>query len=101
MFHWLSNYDYDFALAAIPVQFILLFFYGLRRNLPIRQSVCFTTVMLSNLVMTIVDIIACELNELYMSVPVVYLYLSNIIYFVSFIIRGWALFNYTVESCRE
>ncbi|MBR0420422.1 MAG: EAL domain-containing protein [Erysipelotrichaceae bacterium] len=101
MFHWLSNYDYDFALAAIPVQFILLFFYGLRRNLPIRQSVCFTTVMLSNLVMTIVDIIACELNELYMSVPVVYLYLANIIYFVSFIIRGWALFDYTVESCRE
>lgn len=101
MFNWLSYYDYDFSLAAIPVQIILLVFYGLRRNLPIRQSVCFSTVMLANLLMTISDIVACELNELYASLPHFYLYLANIIYFLSFIIRGWALFDYTVESCRE
>ena len=101
MFTWLSSYDYDFSLAAIPVQIILLVFYGLRRNLPIRQSVCFSTVMLANLVMTISDIVACELNELYASLPHFYLYLANIIYFLAFIIRGWALFDYTVESCRE
>ena len=101
MFNWLSNYDYDFALAAIPVQFILLIFYGLRRNMPIRQSACFTTLMIANLVMTISDIVACELNELYTSVPLAYLYLANIIYFISFIVRGWSLFDYTVESCRE
>ena len=38
MFHWLSQYNYDFALAAIPIQLLLLIFYCSRRNLPIRAS---------------------------------------------------------------
>ncbi len=41
MFNWISPFNYDFALAAIPIQIILLVFYGVRRNLPIRQSSCF------------------------------------------------------------
>ena len=101
MFNWLSNYDYDFALAAIPVQIILLTFYSVRRNLPIRQSKSFVIVMFANLIMTITDIIACEINEIYNQFPVAVVYLVNMIYFLSFIIRGWALFDYTAESCRE
>ena len=27
MFQWLSQYNYDFALAAIPIQLLLLIFY--------------------------------------------------------------------------
>ena len=101
MIRWLSNYDYDFAIAAVPIQIILLIFYGLRRNLPIRQSVSFSVVMITNLLMTIFDIVSCEINELYLTTPHLVLYLVNILYFVSFIVRGWALFDYTCESCRE
>ena len=45
MFNWISPFNYDFALAAIPIQIILLVFYGVRRNLPIRQSSCFWLVI--------------------------------------------------------
>ena len=41
MFNWISPFNYDFAIASIPIQIILLLFYGFRRNLPIRQSVFF------------------------------------------------------------
>ena len=41
MIHWLSDYNYDFALASIPVQLLIILFYSFRRNLPIRQSHCF------------------------------------------------------------
>ena len=101
MFNWLSKYNYDFALATVPIQIILLFFYGSRRNLPIRQSVSFSIVMVTNLIMTISDIAACEMIAVYKEVPLFSLYAINIIYFLAFVFRGWALFDYTAECCKE
>lgn len=101
MYHWLSQYDYDFAIATIPIQIILLFFYGSRRNLPIRQSTSFSIVMISNLIMTITDILACEMNEIFSQFSLFTMYSVNMLYFLSFVIRGWALFDYTAECCRE
>ena len=62
MFNWLSDYNYDFALAAVPIQLILLIYYCSRRNLPIRSSLSFFWVMVANLVMTVFDIVSCEMN---------------------------------------
>ena len=100
MFHWLSDYNYDFALAAIPVQLLLILFYSFRRNLPIRQSHCFLLVMISNIVMTLADIVSCEMNEVWTSFPLWFMYVINILYFLPFIIRGWALFAYASEVSR-
>lgn len=100
MFHWYSDFNYDFALAAIPIQIILLVFYGIRRNLPIRQSYVFLIVMLANIVMTLADLISCEMNEIWQNFPLWLMYLINQLYFFGFIIRGWALFDYTAELCR-
>lgn len=99
MFHWLSGYNYDYALAAIPIQVILMVFYCSRRNLPIRQSRSFLFVMIANLVMTITDIISCEMNEIWTNYPLWLMYLINILYFAAFICRGWTLFDYTAEVC--
>ena len=101
MFNWLSNYDYDYALSTIPIQIILLLFYGSRRNLPIRQSLSFSIVMISNFVMTVTDIIACEMIADFRNYSLFALYAINMLYFLSFVIRGWALFDYTSECCRK
>ena len=98
MFHWLSNYNYDFALASVPVQLLLVLFYCFRRNLPIRQSYCFLAVMISNFVMTTADIVSCEMNEVWNDFPLWVMYAINILYFLPFIIRGWALFAYAERS---
>ncbi len=98
MFNWISSFNYDFAIATIPIQLILLIFYGVRRNLPVRQSSCFWLVMFSNLVMTSSDIISCEMNEVWMDYPLWTMYIINHIYFLAFIVRGWALFAYTAEA---
>ncbi|MBO7677188.1 MAG: EAL domain-containing protein, partial [Erysipelotrichaceae bacterium] len=101
MINWLSEYDYDFAIATIPVQIILLIFYSSRRNLPIRQSTSFSIVMVTNLIMTITDIISCEMNEIFTNFSLGAMYFINMLYFLAFVIRGWALFDYTAECCRE
>jgi EAL domain-containing protein (putative c-di-GMP-specific phosphodiesterase class I) len=56
--------------------------------------------MIINLVMTISDMIACEMDEIWYQYPLWVMYLVNIIYFISFILRGWALFDYTAEECN-
>lgn len=101
MIHWLSDYNYDFALASIPVQLVLLTFYCFRRNLPIRQIRNFTAVMISNLVMTVSDIVSCEMNEIWNDFPLWLMFAVNMLYFLSFIIRGWALFAYAAEACHS
>ena len=99
MIHWLSDYNYDFALASIPVQLLIILFYSFRRNLPIRSSNCFLAVMISNLTMTLADIVSCEMNEVWTSFPMWIMYAINMLYFLPFLIRGWALFAYTSEVC--
>lgn len=98
MINWISNFNYDFAIATIPIQIILLVFYGVRRNLPIGQSFCFWLVMVANLVMTSADIISCEMNEIWTEFPLWVMYAINHAYFLGFIVRGWALFAYTAET---
>ena len=99
MIQWLSDYNYDYALATIPIQLVLMLFYCARRNLPIRQSRSFLLVMVSNLIMTISDIAACEMDAAWDSFPLWSVYGINILYFVAFICRGWTLFDYTAEVC--
>ena len=98
--NWLSHYNYDFALAAIPIQLILLLFYCSRKNLPIRSSRSFLWVMIANLTMTVFDLIACEMIADWQAHPAWMLYLVNQIYFLAFIARGWALFDYTASECH-
>ncbi len=97
MWNWLSDYNYDFALATIPVQLILMMTYLLRQQLPTRQSRSFWIVMMMNLIMTITDIWSCELNEVWWEYPLSLSYGLNIVYFLSFILRGWGLFDYASE----
>ena len=97
MGNWLSDYNYDFALATIPVQFILMLVYYLRRQLPTRKSQYFWLVMVMNLFMTITDIAACELNEVWQEYPLAFSYGLNMVYFFSFILRGWGIFGYAAE----
>ena len=101
MIHWISDYNYDFALASIPIQIILLIFFCSRRNLPIRQSFSFLMAMVCNLIMTSADLISCEMNEVWNAYPLPLMYLINILYFLGFIGRGWFLFDYTAESCMS
>lgn len=101
MINWISPFNYDFAIASIPIQIILLVFYGFRRNLPIKQSFFFWLAMAANLIMTSADIISCEMNEIWMDFPLWVMYAINHAYFLGFIIRGWALFSYTAESTHS
>lgn len=100
LFNWLSSYNYDFALATIPIQLFLLGFFVTRRNLPVHSSRSFLLVIFANIVMTTSDIIACELNEVWESYPLWLMYAINIVYFVTFITRTWRLFDYTANECH-
>lgn len=101
MFTWISSYNYDYALSTIPIQLILIVFYGLRENLPTKQSYYFWFAMLTNFVMTITDIAACEVIEIWSVVPLWLVYGLNIAYFLAFLLRGWALWAYTAESTNN
>ena len=98
MFTWIGSYNYDYALSTIPIQLILIVFYGLRENLPTKQSYYFWFAMLTNFIMTITDIAACEVIEIWSVVPLWIVYRLNMAFFLAFFLRGWSLWAYTAES---
>lgn len=100
MLHWMSSYRYEYALATIPIQVILLAFYLFRSNLPIRANASFVMVMVANLVMTVTDIAGCEVIAAWEAVPLWLSYGTNMVYFISFTARGWALFDYIANECH-
>ena len=95
MWDWLSGYNYDFALATIPIQLLLFAFYMERRYLPTRQSRTFVAVMVVNFIMTAADVISCEMNEIWTEYSLFVMYGINLLYFLAFLLRGWFLFEYT------
>lgn len=95
---WLSAYNYDFALATIPIQLVLFAFFVQQWSLPIRQNRTFIAVMVANFIMTVTDIIACEMNEIWTSYSLFSVYGINMAYFAAFLLRGWYLFRYTAEE---
>jgi len=97
MWNWISDYNYDYALATIPIQLILMAVYFLRQQVPTRQSRSFWVVMVMNLVMTIMDILSCEINEVWQEYPLSLVYMANFLYFWAFLLRGWGLFDYVAE----
>jgi len=71
--------------------------YFLRQQLPTRQSRSFWLVMIMNLLMTITDILSCEVNAVWQEYPLVLVYVMNMIYFWAFLLRGWYLFDYVAQ----
>ncbi len=95
MWDWLSGYNYDYALATIPIQILLFIFYVERRHLPTRQSRAFIAVMVVNFIMTAADVVSCEMNEVWQEYNILVMYGINLLYFLAFLLRGWFLFEYT------
>ena len=93
-----SGYNFDFLLASIPIQATLILFYLFKRNLPIRRSSFFLTVLLLNVAMTVFNILGCEILAFLDKVPLFLPYLINIVYFIVFVLEGWAFFVYTAEA---
>ncbi|WP_022749615.1 EAL domain-containing protein [Lachnobacterium bovis] len=100
MINWLSNYNYDYAIAAIPVHALFLAFYFSHKNLPIRKNKSFLLVLWTTLIMNISDIMSCEMVAIHSRLPIASLYIINIIYFSTFFIRNWSLYDYTIEDAK-
>jgi len=101
LFQFIASYNCDFALATLPIELILLGAFCLRRNLPVASSRSFLAVMFFSLVMTFSDIYACVIIDSWQSYPAWLIYAVNIVYFLSFLIRSWALFDYTANECHS
>ena len=100
MLQFIGAYNYDFALAAAPIQLVLLLYWIFRGTLPIRSSASFLLAMVTNLVMIVSDVAACEIIAVYDQYPLWVSYVVNMVYFAAFVIRSWALFDYAANECH-
>lgn len=93
-----GSYDMDFYLAAIPIQALFIIFYMQRRSLPLKDTRYFLDLMWANLAALTTDLVAAWSCEAFRTLPIAFVYLSNMIFFIAFLLCGYFLFMYAAYT---
>ncbi len=86
----------DFVFPSLLVLAVLLMFFFLRPRLPNRMNKAFLTLVITDIVTIITDILATKADEQYQSLPVPLVSFLNLLYFAAFIARSLAFFRLTI-----
>ncbi|SFH53387.1 EAL domain, c-di-GMP-specific phosphodiesterase class I (or its enzymatically inactive variant) [Pseudobutyrivibrio sp. OR37] len=88
-------WDYSFAIPSILILGILLLNYFALQRLPIKKNKTFVGLLLIETVVISSDIIGSWACENYFDLPISTVYVSNMIFFVFFLLRGFFFFVLT------
>nr|MCR5748139.1 diguanylate cyclase [Lachnospiraceae bacterium] len=88
------KWNYDFELAALTFEIILIIFYFAKRHLPTNKNKYFILCMCVGCGMTFMDLVTAIVNMQWLSFPYEIVQLLNIIYFLSTSLNTVFLFMY-------
>ena len=88
-------WDYSFAIPSFLILGILLLNYFALQRLPIKINRTFVILLLIETVVISSDIIGSWACENYSDLPISAVYISNMIFFVFFLLRGFFFFVFT------
>ena len=90
----------DFVFPSLLVLAVLLLFYFFRPRLPNRLNKAFLTLVITDIVTIVTDLLATKADDHYQSYPVALVSLLNLLYFAAFIARSLAFFRLTIVLLR-
>jgi len=94
------GYNYDFCIAALVVHFIFLCFFLLQKRLSTRQNHAFLWLLFIEALTIITDIAACVMDSRWQDYSAAALYFINILYFMLFIARFMAFYEYCTSISK-
>ena len=94
------NYNFDFIISALIIHLVFLCFFILQNRLPIRKNRTFMWLLLVEAFTILSDIAASWADSLWQQYSVFSLYFLNIMYFVFFIARFMAFFEYSLTVSK-
>lgn len=91
------KYNFDFEIAALAFEIVLLIFYFAKRHLPTKKNRYFIFAMCSGCLATTMDIVSGIANEYWRVIPIEILHTANVIYFLSLAFNTLLLFIYILS----
>ncbi|MBQ7583681.1 MAG: EAL domain-containing protein [Lachnospiraceae bacterium] len=91
------KYNFDFEIAALAFEIVLLIFYFAKRHLPTKKNRYFIFAMCSGCLATTMDIVSGVANEYWRAIPIELLQTVNVIYFLSLASNTLLLFIYILS----
>ncbi len=88
------KWNYDFELAALAFEIILIVFYFAKRHLPTKKNRYFILCMCVGCCMTFMDVVTAFTNVYWQVLPYEILQLLNVIYFISTSLNTLFLFMF-------
>ena len=73
------KYNFDFEIAALAFEIVLLIFYFAKRHLPTKKNRYFIFAMCSGCLATTMDIVSGIANEYWRVIPIEILHTANVI----------------------
>ena len=94
------NYNFDFIISALIIHLVFLCFFILQNRLPIRKNRIFMCLLLVEAFTILSDIASSWADSLWQQYSVFSLYFLNTMYFVFFIARFMAFFEYSLTVSK-
>ena len=91
------KWNYDFEIAALAFEIVLLIFYFAKRHLPTKKNKYFILAMCTGCLATFMDIVSGVANEYWSVVPMEMLQTANVVYFISLASNTLLLFIYILS----
>lgn len=91
------KYNFDFEIAALAFETVLLIFYFAKRHLPTKKNKYFIIAMCSGCLATVMDIISGVANEYWRAIPFEILHTANVLYFICLASNTLLLFIYILS----
>ncbi len=93
-------WNYEFALAALFIQAVLIFFYAVRRRLPLRHNGLFMWLLVTETLATAMNIMA-SLALTSQKLSITEIYLLNIAYYILYGVSCAAFYFYVLSLPRR
>ena len=88
------KWNYDFEIAGLAFEIVLLIFYFAKRHLPTKKNRYFILAMVSGCLATVMDILSALADVYWRSLPLEILHFINIFYFLCIAANTLLLFVY-------
>ncbi|MCR5774641.1 MAG: GGDEF domain-containing protein [Lachnospiraceae bacterium] len=95
------KWNFDFEIAALAFEVVLLIFYFAKRHLPTKQNRYFILAMVSGCISTFMDMLSALMDVYWRNVPMELLHLVNILYFMCIATNVLLLFIYVLSVTNQ
>lgn len=94
-------WNYSFEIPTLSILAIILAFYFSRPRLPVRRSITFIHMIITETLIIILDVMATAVDNDYTSYSIILIKVLNMLYFIAFFDRAYIMYLFSISVLKD